>query len=358
MYTHTHMYACLYVWLSVRSESESASHSSPPQLKGVRVISAEAYIRLCCHRKKRKEISTHACTCTCVLRSNNFGQTTVIYTHTYTHSHTSNTFTQAQYSVNSHKKHAHSPKRCKIGKNFGCQGRKLVVAQGKFPVSRWKRELGRQLSFTLRKANKQKSNICTCKQVRMFVCMIVWGARANQPHTRHHRSSKGDLCMCVCTCADSWGTCSKKWTNKKQIHSHTFWVKHTDDCAFTNRIYRHTHLQSSMFTCMIVWGATTNQRHTRHHRTFNTFTQAQYSVNSHEKHAHSQKRWKPGKKVGWQGRQLVLFQRKMPVSRRNRELGRQLSCILCTANQQKKSTYIHIHIHTCLVSGDLSWVKI
>ncbi len=27
-------------------------------------------------------------------------------------------------------------------------------------------------------------------QVCMFVCMIVWGARANQRHTRHHRSSR------------------------------------------------------------------------------------------------------------------------------------------------------------------------
>jgi hypothetical protein len=35
----------------------------------------------------------------------------VIYTHTYTHSHTFNTFTQAQYSVNSHEKHANSLKR-------------------------------------------------------------------------------------------------------------------------------------------------------------------------------------------------------------------------------------------------------
>jgi hypothetical protein len=39
------------------------------------------------------------------------GQTPVIYTHTYTHSHTLNTFTQAQYSVNSHEKHAHSLKQ-------------------------------------------------------------------------------------------------------------------------------------------------------------------------------------------------------------------------------------------------------
>ena len=82
----------------LRSESESASHSSPPKLKGVRVISAcvrarvltagvhahksgqtkktdtfihisEAYIRLCFHRKKRKDISTHAGTCTCACMS-------------------------------------------------------------------------------------------------------------------------------------------------------------------------------------------------------------------------------------------------------------------------------------------------
>jgi hypothetical protein len=36
------------------------------------------------------------------------GQTAVIYTHTYTHSHTFNTFTQAQYSVNSHEKRSNT----------------------------------------------------------------------------------------------------------------------------------------------------------------------------------------------------------------------------------------------------------
>ncbi len=38
------MYVCMYD--CVRSESESASHSSPPQLKGVRVISARAHAHL------------------------------------------------------------------------------------------------------------------------------------------------------------------------------------------------------------------------------------------------------------------------------------------------------------------------
>jgi hypothetical protein len=37
-HTHTSMHVCMYDCM--RSESESASHLSPPQLKGVRVISA------------------------------------------------------------------------------------------------------------------------------------------------------------------------------------------------------------------------------------------------------------------------------------------------------------------------------
>jgi hypothetical protein len=47
------------------------------------------------------------------------------------------------------------------------------------------------------------------------------------------------------------------------------------------------------------------------------------SVLSHEKHAHSLNR-KPGKNAGWQDRQLVAIQKKVPVSRRNRELDHQL----------------------------------
>jgi hypothetical protein len=39
------MYVCMYACL--RSESESATHSSPPQLKGVRVISACARVCVC-----------------------------------------------------------------------------------------------------------------------------------------------------------------------------------------------------------------------------------------------------------------------------------------------------------------------
>ena len=44
------------------------------------------------------------------------------------------------------------------------------------------------------------------------------------------------------------------------------------------------------------------------------------SVLSHEKHTHSRKRGKPSKNVRWQGRQRVVAQMKIPVSRRNRDL--------------------------------------
>jgi hypothetical protein len=185
------MYDCL------RSESESASHSSPPQLKGVRVISAcvracvltavvhahksgptknryghahqcsihttvyspkekekdkrmhaHALVHACAHRSSTTSqgcASVHymckcvccfyfaspstmsvclsVCTCTsvcpdaCIYNTEvlcmcnkhlMLGQTAVIYTHTYTHSHTFNTFTQAQYSVNSHEEKSYS----------------------------------------------------------------------------------------------------------------------------------------------------------------------------------------------------------------------------------------------------------
>jgi hypothetical protein len=101
-----------------------------------------------------------------------FGQTPVIYTCTYTQSHKFNTFTQAQYSVYTHEKHSNSPKRCKIGKNVGWQGRQLVVFQRKITVSRRNRELGNQLPGILRKAYKQYIYINTHIHIQ-YLCLYV-----------------------------------------------------------------------------------------------------------------------------------------------------------------------------------------
>ncbi len=65
IYIHKCMYVCMYVCL--RSESEAASHSSPPQLKGVRVISA-------CVR---------TCVLTAVVHAHKSGQTKNRYVHTH-----------------------------------------------------------------------------------------------------------------------------------------------------------------------------------------------------------------------------------------------------------------------------------
>ena len=108
----TCMLVCLCMYVCMRSESESASHSSPPQLKGVRVISA-------C-----------VCASTCWQYSANFSAVCLSAgahrdTKTQTHiSHTKNTgkYTSSNdrkstlalkhsISILSHEKHTHSPKR-------------------------------------------------------------------------------------------------------------------------------------------------------------------------------------------------------------------------------------------------------
>jgi hypothetical protein len=84
---------------------------------------------------------------------------------------------------------------------------------------------------------KQKKLCIHIRTVRMFSRMIIWGARANQRHTRHHRRSQecvSDLCMCVRACADHCRECSQKWTDKKHIRSYTL-VKHKYDYVFTER---------------------------------------------------------------------------------------------------------------------------
>jgi hypothetical protein len=46
------------------------------------------------------------------------------------------------------------------------------------------------VSHNQKKSKGKKTYLFTYTHVCTFVCMIVWGARANQRHTRHHRSSR------------------------------------------------------------------------------------------------------------------------------------------------------------------------
>ncbi len=90
------------------------------------------------------------------------GQTAVIYTHAYTQSHTFNTFTQAQYSVDTHEKHCDT----------------LTAAM----KAQKKRLLGGPTTG------------CCANQV---ACI-----------EEKQRVRQTDLCMRVRVCADSWCVCS------------------------------------------------------------------------------------------------------------------------------------------------------
>ncbi len=128
------------------------------------------------------------------------------HVHSYVHTltHTFNNFTQAQYSVNSHEKHEHSLKRCKIGKNAGWQGRQLVAVQIKLPVSRRNRELGRQLSGILRKANTQQIHTHTDRHTHTSVHVCMYDCVRSDSESASHSSTpqlKGVRVICACMCA-------------------------------------------------------------------------------------------------------------------------------------------------------------
>jgi hypothetical protein len=146
----TNMHTCVSVYLlCLRSKSESASHSSPPQLNGALVISACVCARACAGT-----ISLISALCVCLAagaRRDTTKQThtkATIETQANTrqkimenqHFHSS---TVSQYSAT--RNTTHSPKPWKPGKNVRWQVRQLVVVQRKLPVSRRNREVGNQL---------------------------------------------------------------------------------------------------------------------------------------------------------------------------------------------------------------------
>jgi uncharacterized membrane protein len=200
--------------------------------------------------------------------------------------------------------------------------------------------------------------------------MHVWGARANQRHTRHHRSSQGcasDLCMCSRVCGKEISTHSCTCTCAcTAAQPYLKGVRVCTTCAsvcaaiislihplcLSVCLYVHVRVSWCLYTQC--WGAihvqqaSDDRSNTCHiHSYVHTLTHIQHfhsrTVNSHEKHAHLLKRWKPDKSAVRQGRQLVVTQFKASVSRRNRELNRQLSCILRNANKQ---IFVYIYKNT------------
>ena len=157
-------------------------------------------------------------------------------------------------------------------------------------------ELGHQLSGILRKPHKQ-----TCILVSVYVC--VYEEREQISVTLVTTAAQGcasDLCTCararVC-----WYYFANLSTVSVCLPVHTVTQKHS-----------HTHTKI------------TGQYMSSHDRKSTLSLQHSISVLSHAQHAHSLKRWKPGKNTGFQGGQLVSGQNNPPVSRRNRQLVNQM----------------------------------
>jgi hypothetical protein len=84
-----------------------------------------------------------------------------------------------------------------------------------------------------------------------------------------------------------------------------------------------------------------------HSHTFNTFSDVQDFLNSHEKHALSLKRWKAGESAGLQARQLVAGQIKKPKLKTSRESDNRQSCTLRQANKIKANIHTNTHLYVC-----------
>jgi hypothetical protein len=318
---------CLCMYMCLRSESESASHSSPLQLKGVRVISACVCARVCAGN-----ISLFSLLCQFICQFTPW--------HKNTHTHTSNTKYTGKYtssndakstlslkhsiSVLSHEKHAHSLKRWKPGENVRWQGRQLVVVKIKLPVSRRNRELGNQVEGILRKTVKKRRNMYihrhTSMHVGMYDCMRseTESELCNQL-SRILRQENKQTCILVCLCMYM---CMRR---ESQSASHSSppqlnGVRVISACVCARVCAGNISLISLL--CLFVCRYTTWHKNTHTHTQATRKTQENtcqvmmenqhfhssksISVLSHEKHAHSLKRWKPGKNVRLQVRQLVI----------------------------------------------------
>jgi hypothetical protein len=154
--------------------------------------------------------------------------------------------------------------------------------------------------YTHKKNLKKNKNIHT--QTHKYACRYLWlyeerqRIRARPLAVRYTQKSKKQTCMlvclCMCMCMRSESESASHWSPPKHAH-----ISNTEN---------------------------TGQHMSRNYRKSTLSLKHRIAVLSHEKHTHSRKRGKLSKNVRWQGRQRVVAQMKVPVLRRNRELGNHL----------------------------------
>ena len=204
-------------------------------------------------------------------------------------------------SVLNHEKHAHSLKRWKPGENAGWQVRQLVAGQIQRPVSRRNKELDNQLQGILTKTNKNRTKIYMHTHTSMHVGMCDCMRSESESELGHQlsgilRKASKQTCILVCLCM-------------------YMCMRSESESASHSSPPKHAHISNTK---------NTGKHMSRNYRKSTLQLKHSISVLSHEKHTHSRKRGKPSKNVRWQGRQRVVAQMKIPVSRRNRDLGNHL----------------------------------
>jgi hypothetical protein len=135
------------------------------------------------------------------------------------------------------------------------------------------------------------------------------------------------LCLSVCTCTSV----------------------RPDACIYNAEVLSMCNKHLMLGQTAVTYTHTYTHSHIQHFH-----SQAQYSINSHEKHTHSLKRWKPGKNVGWQGRQMVILQIKRPCEH-VKQSDRQTAVRFTQTSKQTKNKYMYTN--TCTQVCMLVWLS-
>ncbi len=274
---HVGMNDCL------RSESESASHSSPPQLKRVQVISTCVHARfragtvplislLCLfvcgrtpwhkkhsHKHTQATLKTKVNTCHVIMDHQHLQSSTVQRTISSNQPRQKSILTKA----------TKARRKCPVaGPKTGCRTKQAPCIEEKQRV--------RQPPIRYTQQNKTKKNKYMHEQTHKYACWYAWlyeerqRIRVRPPAVRYTQKSKQ-------TCMHSRVPVNVCVYEERERISVTLITTAAEACA------------SDLWMCP--------------HALVRAFTISHISllcpVLSHEKHAHSLKRWKPKKNVPW-----------------------------------------------------------